>query len=342
MARLDLRSGGWLLIVTAAAVVGVAAWRVPQMLRSERGAIGDGHDPATYGFDLASLTLDPEGLASSGMPRDGLPPLDFPEMMAGADVPAHNAARRGKYLVPDDRVIGVSLGGEARAYPVRVLEWHEIVNDEVGGLPIAVTWHPLCESLGVFERTVDGRTVELAVSGLVWSSNLLMYDRGGEGDASLWSQLLGRAVAGPAVGARLTRLPASLLRWDEWLRLHPDTLVVRPRAELEQRYSRNPYGPYRMTGHPRFPVVPSPPEGGPPPMTVVVGVPGAGEPVPLAAGGGATTPPGAPGSTIDRSVRPPSLLVPADATEVPVTATWFAWYAHFGGGVEWDGAPRVP
>ncbi len=256
--NLDWKSGGWILALAVALTLAAAVWRIGSWRLSEgAGAIGDGTDPATYGFDLTDLdpALDRALLVGSRQPRDGIPALVDPPAMTAEELAAFNAAHRGKFVVAEDLVIGVALGGEARAYPLRLLDWHEVAHDTLGGRPIAVTWHPLCGSAAVYDRRVGGRTLEFGLSGLLWSSNALLYDRGGE---SLWLQLAGRAVSGPARGTRLTPLPASLVRWDAWLAAHPETTVVRPDPARLKRYQENVYGNYRLTGQPRFPTVPLP------------------------------------------------------------------------------------
>ena len=124
-------------------------------------------------------------------------------------VPRINKAQRGKFLVPRDDVIGVVVNGQARAYPVRFMIWHEIVNDTLGGVPIAVTYNFLTDSVAVFERTIGDEVHTFGESGLVYRSNLVLYDRRpGQRGESLWSQMGERAIAGPASGTPLVRIPA--------------------------------------------------------------------------------------------------------------------------------------
>ncbi len=130
------------------------------------------------------------------------------------------------YVTDDDLVIGVALNGDARAYPVKVLTRHEIVNDVVGGEPVAVTYCPLCGTGIVFDRTVDGDTLVFKVSGLLWNSDLVMYDTATE---SYWSQVEGLAIDGPFHGAVLDVVNARTITWRGWTDIHPDTkLLDRP------------------------------------------------------------------------------------------------------------------
>lgn len=263
MAGLCLGIVGW-------AFIGVLAGSPP---------MGDGGDPATYGFDLDGVDLDGRVLVASGNPRDFLQPLDMPRVAPGRDIPEINRAERGKYLVSADRVIGVEIEGQARAYPLRLMNAHEVCNDELAGVPIAVTYSPLCDSVVVFDRRIalpggKVRTVRLGVSGLLLDSNLLMYDRdergpddglqasdSGAGQRSLWSQLLARAVTGPdaasAEGAplRLRALPGvQLVPWSVWLERRPETSVALRDAASALRIKRIDYGRYWANGEPLFPI----------------------------------------------------------------------------------------
>jgi hypothetical protein len=161
------------------------------------------------------------------------------------------------YLASFDRVIGVEIDGDARAYPVRVLNWHEVVNDVVAGVPIAVTFCPLCGTGVVFDRRVDNATLVFGVSGKLYRANLLMFD---ELTGSLWAQALGEAIQGPYHGTRLRLVTATLAEWETWKQAHPNTrLLARPFPDCSEApppgtdpivignckdYSYNPYTLY--------------------------------------------------------------------------------------------------
>jgi hypothetical protein len=182
--------------------------------------------------------------------------------MSAAEVDRRNEEERGKLLVSSDLVIGVVIGGEARAYPLRLLRWHEAVNDVVGGTAIAVTYSPLSGAVAVWDRGLDGRDLELGVSGMLLNSNTLLYDRRDDaGASSLWHQLSGEAVAGPRAGRRLEALPAALATWAQWRERHPSTAVMAPDPESELLYKRDPYHSYRGSDSLHFPVDPLPPAG---------------------------------------------------------------------------------
>ncbi|RMF21059.1 MAG: DUF3179 domain-containing protein, partial [Deltaproteobacteria bacterium] len=140
--------------------------------------------------------------------------------------------------------------GEAKAYPLRILNWHEIVNDVVGSRPVAVSYCPLTASAVVFDRRVQGATTTLGVSGLLYESNVLMYDRQTE---SLWSQLAGEAVTGERTGTALTVVPSELTTWQRWRKAHPDTAVLSPETGYTRNYLRNPYASYEDSGGVMFP-----------------------------------------------------------------------------------------
>ncbi len=152
-----------------------------------------------------------------------------PDSIRAIDRPCHETAAEAGTLLPDSsQVIGVERGGETRAYPVDLLALHEVVNDVVGGDPVAVTWCPLCATSLGFERRVDGRTLTFGVSGYLHKSNLVLFDRE---TGSLWSQLLGGAVTGRLRGHELRRLPLVQTTWAEWKKAHPDTRVLSMRRD---------------------------------------------------------------------------------------------------------------
>ncbi len=334
--------------------LGLIGWAISgAILRSGGPLAGDGVHVESYGFDLGTCLVPRETIAAAGMRKDAIASMVDPDHMS-----AEEASHR-TYLVSGDRVIGVIVGGEARAYPILVANGHEIVNDTLGGVPIAVTYNPLCDSVMVFNRAVAGateqppETLEFGVSGLVCNSNLLMYDRrppGGAIGESLWSQILGRAVAGPAAaaGSRLEQIPATLVTWAQWRAEHPETTVVARDSRKIKLYKQLslPYEQYRSSDEIRFPVVPPPPRPAPPevptPKTPVVAVAtGAGGwrvfSYPQIAAGAAASPdgrtwdsPGAPPLRFRYDAASDTVAVEDARTGEPVVATyclWFAWHA---------------
>jgi hypothetical protein len=193
------------------------------------------------GFDLRDALVDPAEILSGGPPKDGIPAIDRPQFVKAGEAK----------MSPGDRILGVERNGEAKAYPVRILNWHEVVNDAIGGTPVAVTYCPLCGSGVTFDRTVQDQVRSFGVSGLLYNSDVLLYDRETN---SLWSQLLGKAVTGPAKGARLALVPTAHTSWADWVARHPDTLVLSQDTGFTRDYARDPYAGYDVNPVILFPV----------------------------------------------------------------------------------------
>ena len=188
--------------------------------------------------DFARSSVDFAEIMSGGPPKDGIPALDDP-----ATIPVAAEDR----IEPREPVIALELEGETpRAYPVRYLMWHEIANDVVGGVPIAVTFCPLCNSGVVFDRRVDGRTLGFGVSGLLRHSDMVMYDRQTE---SWWQQAVGRAIVGEMTGTELTPLPSWMESWAEFRERNPQGLVMDEPA-TSRDYGANPYVGYDSSERP--------------------------------------------------------------------------------------------
>ena len=181
-------------------------------------------------------------IKSGGPPKDGIPSIDNPKFTNVND---------SEFMSDSDIIIGLEVNGEAKAYPLFILVWHEIVNDEIGGLPVAVTYCPLCYTSQVFERVLDGKIVEFGTSGKLYNSNLLMYDRLTD---SYWSQGLGTAVTGKFVGYDLKLVPFDLISWGDWKTLYPNTLVLTTDTGHLRSYATDPYGDYYTDPRIMFPV----------------------------------------------------------------------------------------
>jgi hypothetical protein len=249
---------GWWVALAAVAVSLVTAWIVIAPLSSRPSA-----EISEPGFDLSRATV-PRDLVVQGMAKDGVHVLSDPSTLTPAEIDRRNEEDRGKLLVPDDRVIGVVFGGEARAYPLRLMRWHEVVNDVVGGEPIAITYSPLCDSVVVFSRKLGDEIVELGVSGYLFNSNTVLYDQRLHPAATpLWLQLDGEIIAEPDPGfaSPLSARVAALDTWGEWRERHPETRVLAPQPDLKKLYKRDPYHSYFGSDLLHFPVRPLPPPG---------------------------------------------------------------------------------
>ncbi|MBK9128778.1 MAG: DUF3179 domain-containing protein [Phycisphaerales bacterium] len=340
------RSGGWALLLSLILAGGVLAyWAARLPLRTPTA--GDGRHVHSYAFDLSHAQIPVEGIYAAGFPKDGLPALVNPLALTRNQLDQFTRDLRrghqGKFLVGHDRVIGVEIGGQARAYPLSILNWHEIVNDTLSGVPIAVTYNPLCDSAVVFDRRVEDQTLEFGVSGLVYNSNLLMYDRQPEHRGeSLWSQLQFKAVAGPAAarGAALSLVPARVVHWADWQAAHPDTTVLAPDASRWKLYKRT-YEPYFGTDELRFAVRPLPPDALPRKTPVLAVWTGARWHVltrPMVESNADAD--GVWQATLDDvpvrvSLRKTPVVLWAEREDgeplTTVSAFWFAWYAMHGG-----------
>lgn len=247
-----------LMLVSAGLTGGLAGCLNFGAVGSGRGSVSTteaGVNPATSDVDLPI----PESELVRGASKDGIPAITQPAF--GSDWGGLAIEVRNEFgveyisrprLDPDDRVIGVVRGGAARAYPLKLLNWHEIVNDTFDG-PLLVTYCPLCGSAVTAVRTVDGEETVFGVSGYLFRNDLVMYD---EVTESHWSQILATAINGPETGATLDLVPSTLSTWGAWRDDHPDTRVLRPPPEsntirgreVRRDYDRNPYAGYEVSG----------------------------------------------------------------------------------------------
>jgi hypothetical protein len=183
--------------------------------------------------DFPPPVVDPDDIVRGGPPPDGIPPIDDPVFVSIADVD----------FIDDDNegVVVVEVNGEAKAYPVRILIWHEIVNDEIGGVPVTVTYCPLCNSALVFERQLGDRLLDFGTSGELYQSALVMYDRQTE---SLWAHFTGQGLVGHYAGAQLELVPAQTLGFASFVDAFPDGTVLTPETGFSRPYGQNPYVGY--------------------------------------------------------------------------------------------------
>ncbi len=190
-------------------------------------------------FANASIALDE--ITSGGPPRDGIPSIDYPRF-----VPV-KAARL--WLDQYSPVIALDINGYARAYPLEILIWHEIVNDVLSGVPISVTFCPLCNAAIVFERTVGNRMLDFGTTGLLRKSDLVMYDRQTE---SFWQQFTGEGIVGHYRGEVLKQVPSRVVSFDDFSNAYPDGEVLSRSTGFIRRYGQNPYRGYDRVGENPF------------------------------------------------------------------------------------------
>ena len=194
------------------------------------------------GFDLSNVSVPADEILQGGPPKDGIPAIDDPQFVAAKDA---------EFLVDDARVLGVERNGVAKAYPVAILNWHEIVNDRFGEEAIVVSFCPLCGTGMAFRAEVAGGTRSFGVSGLLYNSDVLLYDRETE---SLWSQIAKRSISGPLEGKRLEMVVMSHTTWRDWRERYPDTLALSEDTGYRRDYARNPYQGYERSENLYFPV----------------------------------------------------------------------------------------
>lgn len=178
-------------------------------------------------------SVDLSEIISGGVPKDGIPPIDQPDFVSTSSA--------ASWIGDREPVILLAIGDDARAYPLQIMTYHEIVNDKVGGQPVTVTFCPLCYSAIVFRRELDGTVYDFGVSGMLRHSDLLMYDRQTE---SLWQQILGEAIVGDLTGKKLEPVPAQIVSFEQFRDRYPDGKVLSRRTGHSRPYGRNPYAGY--------------------------------------------------------------------------------------------------
>lgn len=194
------------------------------------------------GFDLSNSLIPKEKIISGGPPKDGIPAILNPKF---------ETASQASWLNSGDLVAGIEFDGIFKAYPLRILVWHEAVNDKVGDKAILVSYCPLCGSTLIFDRNIDSQELTFGISGLLYQSDVLFYDHQNQ---SLWSQLEMKAISGPKAGTKMEVLPSVLATWSEWKSKHPNTLVLSRDTGYSRDYSNMPYGGYENSRSIMFPV----------------------------------------------------------------------------------------
>jgi len=188
--------------------------------------------------DFSKTNINYHEILEGGPGKDGIPAIDDPQFRSVKDY--------GK-LTETEPVISLVINGEARAYPLQVLMWHEIVNDTIGGMPVAVTYCPLCNASMVFDRRVGGQVLDFGTTGKLRHSDMVMYDRQTE---SWWQQFIGQGIAGEMTGVTLKAVPSRLVSFSEFKKNHPDGKVLVPNNERLRAYGKNPYVNYIHSSSP--------------------------------------------------------------------------------------------
>jgi hypothetical protein len=235
-------SVSYLVIAAVVAGLGAYAWWTSTQVNethvkwNQNGQMIGEDDPIPVGVNwpMEPSLVNLEDIILLGIPRDGTRSLDEPKT-----IPMSEAKIDGRM-----RVVGVSIDGKSRAYPLNLLLHHEVINDELGGVPIAVTLSPPSETATVYDRRVGGETVELGVSGRLYFSNTLLFDRRqSETEESLWRQYDGKAITGPAAGDKkqLVRMDSIVTSWARWQSLHPEADTLSEDTGHTRDYKINPH-----------------------------------------------------------------------------------------------------
>ena len=238
----------------------------PALLPAETPPSGAAREFKT---DFSRHTVPYADILSGGPPKNGIPAIDSPQFVTVAEANSWLKDVEPVILVQANGPSTSFRTGDARAYPLQILMWHEIVNDSVGGVPLVVTFCPLCNTAIAFERTLDGRVLDFGTSGRLRFSNLIMYDRQTE---SWWQQAGGDAIAGELAGRQLAFYPATIISWAEFREAHGDGKVLSRETGYTRDYGRNPYVGYDDVNRPPFLYQGPPTPGKLPPMARVLTV----------------------------------------------------------------------
>jgi hypothetical protein len=245
--------GSLILLVVVVALFAVCA--------SPQGKSGESTNRfAGWKTNTAKRSVNLDEILSGGPPKDGIPALDHPKFISIED------AR--KWLSEKEPVISLVIDGEARAYPLQILIWHEIINHEFKGVPVSVTFCPLCYSAIAFDRRIDGKAFNFGVTGMLRHSDMVMFDRETE---SWWQQITGEAIVGDLTGRKLRQIPAQIVGFGQFATTFPNGTVVSKETGHKRDYGRNPYVGYdNVTQRPYFPVAKDDPRLRPMEKIVVV------------------------------------------------------------------------
>ena len=273
------------------------------------------------GFDIRGSLIPADEIHQGGPPRDGIPALNKPKFIPASKV---------DFLKKNDRVLGLKRNGKFKAYPIAIMNWHEIVNDQVAHEKIVITYCPLCGTGIGFEAKASQRLLTFGVSGLLYNSDVLLYDRETE---SLWSQIASKAIAGSMKGTPLTLIPLEHTTWSSWKQRYPDSLVLSTDTGYSRDYTRDPYAGYENSDGLYFPVAHRDPRYHPKERVLGIEVNGQSKAYPFSelSQTNGTVKEIFNGKvlkitydTANQSAR----IFDKDGNELPgITSYWFAWYA---------------
>ena len=198
--------------------------------------------PEKNGFRLSKLLIPVNEIVGGGVKKDGIPAIDNPKF---------SSVEETDWLNKKDMVLGIEFNGEHRAYPIRILDRHEAVNDEINGKSVLITYCPLCGSGMAFNPNINGEKRTFGISGLLFNSDVLLYDRE---TMSLWSQIESKAISGSMSGALLTHLPTYHLTWGEWKDKFPKSKVLTRETGFNRNYDTEAYQEYRRSSQLMFSV----------------------------------------------------------------------------------------
>ena len=226
----------WLLIILFFLGLVVSAVTLWVVYAAEQHEITNQFLSPAEEFDLTNLSIPSAEILSGGPVKDGIPALTNPDFVSVDQV---------SFLKAADRVIAVEFDGQARAYPICIMNYHEVINDQINHTAFVVTYSPLCDASLVFNRRVAGTLQEFGVSGLLYNNNVLMYDRNSSAE-TLWSQMMLSQISGPKVPTKLSALPVEVTTWQRWKAEHPSGQVLSTINGFERNYSDSPYTAYFM------------------------------------------------------------------------------------------------
>jgi hypothetical protein len=223
----------WLVVSSAIVLIAGSVWHLSFNASGITPIAESSQSLSGWSTNLKKRSVDLSEIMSGGVGKDGIPAINEPRF--------ESLDEASRWLNKQEPVIALAIGGEARAYPLQILIWHEIVNDQIGQTPVAVTFCPLCYSAIAFDRRIDSRAYTFGVSGMLRNSDMVMYDRETE---SWWQQMLGEAIVGDLTGKRLTQLPAQIISFEQFSEIYKHGRVLSRETGHRRDYGRNPYVGY--------------------------------------------------------------------------------------------------